>query len=41
MRVIFFQVDKAAFSAEQQDGVSFVRVGEERYEIFEAVVFGG
>lgn len=52
MRVIFFeggkatgadlsQADMGAFSAEQQDGQTIVRIGEERYEIFEAVVYGG
>jgi type IV secretory pathway VirB10-like protein len=35
------EADPGEFSAEKQGDVSIVRIGEERYEIFDAVIFGG
>jgi len=35
------EADPGKFSAEKKDDVSIVRIGEERYEIFDAVIFGG
>lgn len=51
-RVIFFekgtatgydqsQADTGAFKAERKDDLSIIHIGEERYEIADAVVFGG
>jgi hypothetical protein len=51
-RVIFFdkgkaigadtsQADPGAFSASKQGDIYIIRIGKERYEIFEAVIFGG
>lgn len=51
-RVIFFdkgnangydmsQADRGAFSAERQGDLTIVHIGEERYEIFDAIPFGG
>jgi type IV secretory pathway VirB10-like protein len=35
------EADPGEFSAEKKDDVSIVRIGDERYEIFDAVIFGG
>jgi len=35
------EADPGKFSAEKQGDVSIVRIGDERYEIFDAVIFGG
>jgi hypothetical protein len=51
-RVIFFekgkaigadtsQADAREFSASKKDDIYIIRIGKERYEIFEAVIFGG
>ncbi|ACB52805.1 unknown [Crocosphaera subtropica ATCC 51142] len=51
-RVIFFengqaisadtsQADPGDFSASKKDDIYIIRIGKERYEIFEAIVFGG
>jgi hypothetical protein len=51
-RVIFFekgkaigadtsQADPGEFSASKKDDIYIIRIGNERYEIFEAVIFGG
>jgi hypothetical protein len=51
-RVIFFekgkaigydvnQADPGEFSASKKDDIYIIRIGKERYEIFEAVIFGG
>lgn len=51
-RVIFFengnasgydmsQADSGAFSAEKQGDLTIIRIGQERYEIPDAVIFGG
>lgn len=35
------EADLGEFSAERHDDISIVRIGDERYEIFDAVIFGG
>jgi len=51
-RIIFFekgkaigadtsQADPGEFSASKQDDIYIIRIGKERYEIFEAIIFGG
>jgi hypothetical protein len=35
------QADPGEFSAERQSDVSIIYIGDERYEIFDAVIFGG
>jgi len=51
-RTIFFEKGKATgydtsqsdtgkFKAEEKDGLYIIHIGKERYEIFEAVIFGG
>jgi hypothetical protein len=51
-RIIFFekgkaigydvsQADSGAFSASKEGDIYFIRIGKERYEIFEAIIFGG
>ena len=35
------EADLGEFSAERHDDISIERIGDERYEIFDAVIFGG
>jgi hypothetical protein len=37
----FSQADPGEFRASKQDGLYIVRIGQERYEIPEAVIYGG